>query len=449
MKNSRPKRIAITGLGPLTAIGVGKEELWKSVISGRSNVVLHRQFIEDEYWDSFYLAKLPMFEVESFGFPQELINSLRANRLLEDIDLLYLLATVHLALEDSKLSYNPEDNEIGLILTHENPGVDRYVKQVFQVVMSILDGKSEGGGRKAEGGKTAISYSSKKEVASWLYQQHCESVYNLQSFMYLYQISKAFKLHGYSLFVNNACASGLYALEAASQQIQSGKSQVVIVAGADCPLFITKYLWFKELGLYATDGIMRPFDRDRNGFIFGDGGGALVVEELEHALRRGAFIYAEYLGGGFSQDAWKVSVPDVTGNFYAKAFQQALKNSGIKSEEIDLVNPHGVSTGIGDSYEAKVITDIFGDNPSKPLISAFKPYVGHNLGGSALVELIILLMALQRNLVPPTLNYENPDPRLKIYLGRDLISCNLQTVAKMSNGFAGYNAVGIFRKVND
>ncbi|MFQ6093379.1 MAG: beta-ketoacyl-[acyl-carrier-protein] synthase family protein, partial [bacterium] len=415
-------------------IGIGKEELWASVVAGRSNVVRHDQYIHGELWDSFYVSKISNFDIKNIGLAPRFLEYMENNRLDEDPDLLYLMAAVKLALEDSRLGYDEADNNIGLILTHENPGVDRYVKKVFEVVMDCIDGRMTG-------------TRSKKEVAARLYEQHRQAVYNMQSFMYLHHVSKVFSLHGCSLFINNACASGLFAIETASQQIKSGKNGVVIVAGADHPLFITKYLWFKALGLYANHGIMRPFDRDRDGFVFGDGGSALVLEDADHAAERGATIYGEYLGGGFNQEAWKVSVPNVSEDFYTKAFRQALETSRIKPEQIDLVNPHGAATKIADRYEAKTITDIFGHHPERVLISAFKPYVGHNLGGSALLELAILLLALQNDLVPPTLNYETPDPALRIELNRDFVRRGLQVVAKMANGFAGYNAVGIFGKL--
>lgn len=431
---SSERRVVVTGLGPLTAIGTGQEELWRSVVEGRSHVIRHDQYVGDELWESYHVSKISHFDVNKIGLRQRFLSYIQDNQLDEDLDLLYLMNAVKLALEDSRLTYDETDNNIGLILTHENPGVDRYVKKVFQTVMDCIDQK-------------ILRGKDKKSIAEMLYQQHCHTVYNMQSFMYLHHVSKVFSFHGFSLFVNNACASGLFAIEAASQRIRSGKNEIMVVGGGDHPLFITKYLWFKALELYSRDGIMRPFDRDRNGFIFGDGSSALVLEDLNHAVNRGATIYGEYMGGGFNQEAWKVSVPNVAEDFFTKAFREALKNARTNPEQIDLVNPHGAATEIADRYEARSITNMFGDDPEKPVISAFKPYVGHNLGGSALLELVILLLALQNNLIPPTLNYENPDPKLKIHLARDFIRRDLRVVAKMSIGFAGYNAVGIFRKV--
>lgn len=409
-------------MGPLTSIGMGADALWRSVAAGRTNVTLHRQRIGGERWATFPLAKLRRFSITDFGIKAE----------TNDADLHYLLATIKLALADSRLSYDTEDNDIALVLTHEAPGVDRHVQEVYETAFGLA-----GTRRPSE---------STHQLADWLYARHREGVYNMQSFMYLHHVSKVFGLHGFALFINNACASGLYAIEAAAQQIQSGRSQVAIVAGAAHPVFPTTYFWFRDLEMYAEDGVIQPFDKRRHGFILGDGGCAFVLEEWEHAQRRGATVYAEYLGGGFTQDAWKVTMPHVAGDFYTKAFEQALRVSGVAPNEIDLVNPHGVATPLGDRYEARTLTRIFGEFPQRPLMTAFKPYVGHNLGGCALTELAILLTALQNDLVPPTLNLTAPDESLKVRLVDEPLSTPLRTVAKMACGFTGYNAVGIFRK---
>jgi 3-oxoacyl-[acyl-carrier-protein] synthase II len=208
----------------------------------------------------------------------------------------------------------------------------------------------------------------------------------------------------------------------------------------------TKYRWFKEQNLYAEDGLMKPFDRQRNGVVFGEGGAALVLEDYDHARRRGAALYAEYLGGGFTQEAWKIGISNPNSECYRRAFEIALKASGVRPETLAFVNPHGAATRSGDLYEARTIAGVFADCRRPPLVSAFKPYVGHNLGGSALVETAILLLAMRANLAPPTLNYQEPDSALNLALMTELKSVNLQVVAKMSSGFGGFNAVGIFQK---
>jgi 3-oxoacyl-(acyl-carrier-protein) synthase len=434
---SKSKRIVITGVGPITAIGIGKDHLWDSIRNKRSNVILEDHYLDEEYWGSFHIAKVFDFDIGNFGLSSGTVASLRRRESDNSRDLLYLLAASKLALDDSRLSYDRDDNNLGLILTCENPGLDDLICRIIDSTLGVIEGRAP-----------ATPLKTKRDFIQTMYEQFEKRVYNLQSFMYLHYVSNALGLHGTPLFINNACASGLFALESAAQQIQCGGTDVVIVAGGDNPSFMTKYLWFKGLGIYAEDGLMKPFDKGRHGIVFGDGAAAIVLEDMEHALNRGAHIYGEYLGGGFNQDAWKVTVPSVTTNYYSKAFKQALKNSDLRPEDIDLLNPHGACTGIGDKYEALTIQEIFKGSARRPMISAFKPYIGHNLGGSALTELIILLMSMKNNYVPATLNHTEPDPELNIALAPETNSADIRTVAKMSTGFGGYNAVALFRKLD-
>jgi 3-oxoacyl-[acyl-carrier-protein] synthase II len=265
--------------------------------------------------------------------------------------------------------------------------------------------------------------------------------------MYLYFVAKTFSIHGYSLFTNNACASGLFALESAARQIKYGESNVVLLASGDVANTMFKHLWFKEQGLYAEDGKMKPFSKKADGIVLGDGASAMVLEELSHALNRKAHIYAEYLGGGFSLEGWKVTMPRIGSLTYQRTLESSLRKSNLRPEDIDLINPHGVAIKVTDSYEAKAITDIFGKNQKKPLITAFKPYIGHNLGGCGILESIILLLSLEEKLILPTLNCDEIEPKHKIELVRELVPCSPNIAMKLSCGFAGYNAAAIFRKV--
>lgn len=434
---NKSKRIVITGLGPITAIGTGVDHLWNSIKHKRTNVILEDHYLDQEYWGSFYVAKVFDFRLENFGLSPGAVASLTRKQEDNSRDLLYLLAASKLALDDSRLSYDRDDNNIGLILTCENPGLDDLICRIIDSTLGVIEGRAP-----------AVPVATRKDFIQVMYEQFEKRVYNLQSFMYLHYVSNALGLHGMPLFINNACASGLFALESAAQQIRCGTSEVVVVAGGDNPSFMTKYLWFKGLGIYAEDGVMKPFDKNRHGIVFGDGAAAIVLEDMDHALRRGAPIYGEYLGGGFTQDAWKVTVPSVTKNFYSKAFTQALNNSDLRPEDIDMLNPHGACTGIGDKYEALTIHEIFRDAAKLPMISAFKPFVGHNLGGSALMELIILLLSMRDNYVPATLNHTEQDPALNIAVAPETTSADIRIVAKMSTGFGGYNAVTLFGKLD-
>jgi 3-oxoacyl-[acyl-carrier-protein] synthase II len=239
----------------------------------------------------------------------------------------------------------------------------------------------------------------------------------------------------------------LYALEAAAQMIKCGQTSTVVVAASDYTE-IYKYLWFRDIGLYSSDGKIRPFCKDSNGLVFGDGGVGIVMEDMEHAQNRNADIYAEYLGGGFRLEGWKVTTPQIGSDSYQKAILKAFNQSGINKDEIDLLVPHGVGSQAIDYYESKAITDIFGVNPEKPLITAFKPYIGHNLGGSALLEAAVLLLSLKNGVVPPTLNCENVNPAFKIEPVKERLETKINAAMKICCAFAGFNSAVVFRRVN-
>ena len=430
-------RVVVTGIGPLVSIGMGKDKFWENLLAGKTNVVLQDDWVGNEKWTSFYIHKLEHFDVNDFRLEKSILEEIKIWKDgKEDPDLFYLMAAVKLALEDSCLKYDKENNEIGLFVAHENPGLENFFTKVLNDAHGFLDGTSRNGRTK-----------SKKDFFEALYESSIKSGYDLQTFMPLFFIGKMFGLHGFSLFVNNACASGSYAIEAASRYLQKGNAKVAVIAAGDRPVYSYKYLWFRKLGFYADDGKIKPFSKERNGMVFGDGASAIVLEELEHARKRGATIYGEYLGGGFSSEGWKVTLPAVQSTYYQEAIKGALIQSQVQKEEIDLLNVHGVGVGITDEYEAKAVTAVFGKNPRRPFVNAFKPYVGHNLGGSALLESIILLLSLHHNIILPTLNCEPIDQKLGIQLVTKPVLTELKTSLKICCAFAGYNAATVFRKV--
>ena len=427
------KKVVITGIGPISSLGIGKSEFWNSILKSRTNISTQKCFVDGEEWGSFPVHKVTNFEINKFNIEKKKLNFIRDwKKGDEDEDLLFLLASVQLAIEDSQLKIE-EDNNIGLIVTQEHPGIESFYETVLEKTYNLFKNFKE---REV----------SKKEIFEKLYED-CEAKgYDLQTFMYLYFVAKTFNLRGYSLFINNACASGIFAIEEASRQIRLGNAKVMIVVGGDHPTKIFKYLWFKNRGLYAQDGRIKPFSIKGSGIVFGDGATAIVLEDSDYAIRRNANIYGEYVDSGFKFDCWKVMVPDITSNSYECAFRDVLDETGISKDNIDLLNPHGVGLRITDCYEAATIKKIFPNNKKQPLISAFKPLVGHNLGGSAVLESAILLLCLYNNTVPPTLNLEKFDRSLGIELNDRLIKKELNIVAKMSCAFAGFNGVSIFRK---
>lgn len=432
---TKDKRIVVTGIGPITSIGIGKDSLWKSLLDGKTNIELKETFIDKELWDRYYFHKVDNFDISKFGISKDLLGWVKDWKQGDEIvDLYYMIAAIKLALDDSGLTYNPhEENNFGLVLAHENMALIPFLSKVSDSAFSMLRDRSK--------------ELSKKEFYDKLYKDCLKSGYDVQPFMTLFHIAKVFNVHQHSLFICNACASGLYGIETACEMIKNNQNSTVIVAASDYP-DIYKYIWFRNLGIYSKDGVIKPFSKDNKGLAFGAGGVAIVIEELKHAKKRNAPIYAEYLGGGFSLEGWQVTVPKVGSNSYQQAISKAFEQSKISKDEIELLCPHGIGSHIIDYYESKAITDIFGQNPKKPLITAFKPYVGHNLGGSALLETAILLLSLKNEVILPTLNSENTNPAYKIDLVKQKIKKKLQTVMKICAAFAGYNAAAIFRRID-
>lgn len=434
---AKDRRVVITGIGPLASAGVGKDAFWDGILNEKVGLKQAELKIDGELWNKLYIHKIDDFNIEQFNIEQGVIEDIKAwKKGKEDKDLLYLLAAVKLAIDDSGITYDKEDNNVGLFLTVEHPGFEPFCEGLVEGAVSYLQKQS------------ADKNFSKTKMFRHLYDRFVQNGYDLQTFMYLFFITKAFGIHGYSLFTNNACASGLFALESAARQIKHGESDIAVLAGGDHADTLFKHMWFKEQGLYAEDGKIKPFSKNADGIVLGDGASALVLEELEHALNRNAHIYAEYLGGGFGLEGWKVTMPKIGSVSYQNTIKSALKKADLKPENIDLINPHGVAIKITDAYEAKAISDVFGENSKKPLITAFKPYVGHNLGGSAILESIILLLSMENNLIPPTLNSEEIDPKYNLAVVRELTRFSLNTVMKLSCGFAGYNAAAVYKRLS-
>jgi 3-oxoacyl-(acyl-carrier-protein) synthase len=415
---------------------VGSKEVWDNLKHDKVNLRAHTQVLMGQDCLTYPVHLVPDQELRSVQLSKcarDVIQQKHEGG--SDIDLRFLLGAIHLALTDSGLSYDPEDNEVGLVLTHENPGVDRVMEKMFTLAGDLINKPS-----------VLTHHMGVAQIAETLVKRVGQSVYEMQTFIYLYLAAKAFNFHGFSLFINNACASGLFALEAAVGQIRGGGSPAVVVAAGDHPLFFTKYLWFKQMGLYAKDGEMGPFSKDRHGLSLGDGASAVVLEDRERALARGAAIYAEYINGGFRLEGGHPVLPSRHSTAYLRAMNEALSKSNLEASDIDVLCPHGVSTVIGDVCEADVITRVFGEFPRRPLITAMKGYVGHNLGGSALLETILLLLSMRHGEIPPARNCREPDPKLKLTPVSKWTQCDIRTAMKMATGFAGYHAAVVLKR---
>jgi len=426
----RSKRLAITGLGVISSLGVGANTVWQAARRGQTHMVRQTFGVVGKNQKAFFFHKVRTDHARQLRLNGDIrgaVDSWKDGRI--DEDLVWAIEAARMAIRDSRLRYNHNDNAIGLFVSHENPGLESFFDRTLRTSYSLLGGARRQTGRD---GQTAFR--------NVMYQQCVADGYDAQTFVYLHLIGKALGIHGFTSFNCNACASGLYSLEMAAREIRVGGSPVTIVVASDHPRYLYKFLWFDDQELYAPDGLIKPFDRRRNGFSIGDGAAALVLEEWTHAKARGAKIYAEYLGGGFGAQGWKMTVPDLTSSVYRRAMEQALAAAGLRPGDIDLVVPHGVGTGVGDAYEARAINWVFGPANRQPPISALKPYMGHNLGGSALLETVLTLLCMRHDTILPTLNYEVPDETLGVNIVTQPVTRRLRYVMKCASGFGGYDA---------
>lgn len=424
------RRVGITGVGVVTGYGAGVEALRRGLASGRSAIRPHRARMGRKEWLTFPMAALPE---EAAAFAPALPNPrfVADSRMAGDPDLISIAECVRQALADSGLRHDPAENDVGLVVTHESPGLTPHVQSFF---------------RWGEIGRAWLRSRSRFNLPEFLYEQQHESVYRLHSFLYVHYLCAVFGLHGFSTYHNNACASGTFALAMAADRIRSGGATTIVVAGGDVPEDGTKYRWFRDRGLYSPSGACRPFSAARDGLVLGSGAAALVLEDLERARAEGRRIHAEWLGGGFTSDGWKVTVPDVAGNRYATAIARAVEAAGVEPAEITAISPHGVGAGLLDRFEAESLASVFGNGTSEwPALLPLKGAVGHTLGGCALVEIAGALGALGGGETPLPFGASDVDPALPLGRPRPIEPGAPWVLLKCTNGFAGQNGAVVLR----
>ena len=254
----------------------------------------------------------------------------------------------------------------------------------------------------------------------------------------------------------SACASSSNALIDALTYIRVGYADVIVAGGSEAPVTIAGVGGFNAMHALSTrnddpNTASRPFDRDRDGFVLGEGAGSLIIEEYEHAVNRGAKIYAEVIGGGLSCDAYHMTAPHPDGRGAIKVMKNCLQDANIQTSDIDLINMHGTSTPLGDVAESKAITEVFQDDAYKLNINSTKSMTGHLLGAAGAVEAISCILAMKHGIIPPTINHFNDDDNIDPKLNFTFYSAQKRSVdIAMSNtfGFGGHNACVIFRKLD-
>jgi len=408
------RRVVITGLGVIAPNGVGKEAFWSSLAAGRSGVRLISRF------DSSPLPTRFAGEVNGLSLDRYL-DFKQARRM--DRTSHFAVAAAKMAAEDAALKIEQEDsNRIGVIVGTALAG-HGFILEQHDVYRD----------------RGPMSISPYTAIAS--FPDACSG-----------QISIALELHGHSFTMSTACSSSSDTIGQAVRSIRHGEWDLAIAGGSEAPIFppiMASFCVMRALSTRneAPERASRPFDKGRDGFVVGEGAGMLVVEDYEHAVRRGAHIYAEILGFGLSCDAYHMTAPEPTGQYAARAIQMALDSSGVWPTDIDYINAHGTSTPLNDKTETAVIKKVFGDHARRVPISATKSMIGHLIGAAGSVELIASVLAMEHQIIPPTINLETPDPECDLdYVPNAARPAKIRTLLKNSFGFGGKNSALVLRK---
>jgi len=412
---SAKRRIVITGLGVISPVGNNLNDFWVSITEGKSGVGQLTAF-DNSKFDCHIAA-----EVKNFN-PESILNSKQVKRM--DRFVQFGVYAAKMAFDDSGLDITKEDpTRIGVLVGSGIGGLHTIEEQVE---IYLTKGPSR--------------------LSPFLIPM---LIVNMASG----QISIILGLKGPNSCVATACASGTHAIGDAFKIIQRGDADIMVTGGAEgciTPVGFGGFCALKALSLRNDDPehASRPFDRDRDGFVMGEGAGILVIEELEHAKARGAKIYCELIGYGMSGDAYHMTAPDPEGDGAANCMAACVKDSGVTLKEVSYINAHGTSTKYNDEIETKAIKKIFGKHAYKLAVSSTKSTTGHLLGAAGGVEAVACAMAIKNDLLPPTMNYENPDPLCDLdYVPNKSRKAKINVALSNSLGFGGHNTAIAMRKI--
>lgn len=408
------KRVVITGLGAITPVGIGTENFWQSLIAGKSGIDRITRFDPTDY--STQIAG----EVKGFE-PAQYIDKKEAKRM--DRCTQFAVAAAKMAFEDAGIDFEKEDlSRIGTLIGTGIGGMDTLHDQF----KTLFD---KGPGR----------------ISPFFVPMMIAN-------MPAGQTSITFGLQGPCSCVVTACATGTNAIGDAFKVIQRGDADVMVAGGTEAAISPTAVAGFCAMKAMSTRNdepqkASRPFDKDREGFVMGEGAGIVILETLEHALARGAKIYAEVVGYGTNADAYHITAPAPEGAQAAKCMEMALKDAGIEPSEIDYINAHGTSTPLNDKNETMAIKTLFGEHAKKLKVSSTKSMTGHLLGAAGGVEVIATVLTIINGVIPPTINLENQDPELDLdYVPNKAQEQVVNVALSNSFGFGGHNATILVKK---
>lgn len=414
-------RIAITGMGAVTPLGIGVNEYWNNLIAGKSGVGHITRFAADEL-DVKIAAEVKDFQAADY-IPKKLVRE-------TDIFMHYAFKAADEALKAGKV--------IG------SEGLAESSKPMYR--LGIVLGTSLGGISTVVETQKVLLEEGQNRISPHFVPKMLANVAAAR-------IAIAHGLQGPSLTLNTACSSGADAIGMAAMLIRAGEADAVLAVGAEsilCPLMTAGLASARALSRRndRPEQASRPFDAGRDGFVMGEGAGAVLVESLDHALARGAKIDAELLAYASLTEGYHVTLPEPEGRGEIICMKKALAQAGIEPSKIDYINAHGTSTKAGDVTETKAVKAVFGQHAAKIPISSTKGATGHLMGAGGITELIACIKALQENIVPPTINYEQPDPECDLdYVPNAARHVPVDIALSNSFGFGGQNACLIVGKL--
>lgn len=412
------KRVVITGLGVISPVGIGKDVFWQALLDGKNGIKKITHFDATEYTAQI-AGEVTDFDPTVYG-----IDKKEARHM--DLSTQYAVCASKMALDDSTLNLDDEDRDrIGTVIGTGIGGIEtlhNLYKGLF-----------------AKGPGRVNPFSVPKMIGN----------------MASGQVSITFGLQGNCLSVVTACATGTNSIGEAFRKIQRGELDVVVAGGTEAAISPASVAGFAAMKALSTcnddpEHASRPFDKDRNGFVMGEGSGIVILEELEHAVKRGAHIYCEVAGYGSNADAYHITAPAPEGIQQSKCVELALRDANITPQEVDYVNAHGTSTRLNDLNESKAVARVFGENCKHLLMSSTKSMTGHLLGAAGAVEAIACAMTIETGKVHPTRNFVEPEDELKElglnYVPQTFVEKNVRVAISNSFGFGGHNATLLFKK---
>lgn len=408
------KRVVITGLGIISPVGIGLEQFWSSLTSGISGIRRITRFEPDKF--STQIAG----EVVNFD-PTSYIDKKEARRM--DRFAQFAVAAADMAIKDAALNLEKENRDrIGVILGSGVGGIETLEDQA-----AVLARRGPG------------------RVSPFFVPMMIAN-------MGAGQVAINYRLHGPNVTCVTACASSTNAIGEAFKMLQLGQADLIISGGTEAPITPLAMAGFCSMKAMSTrneepEKASRPFDARRDGFVVSEGAAILVMETLEHAVSRGAGIYAEIAGYASTCDAYHITAPDPEGHQAANSMKQALADAGIDPGAVDYINAHATSTLLGDKAEVKAIKKVFGEHAYKLKVSSTKSMTGHLLGAAGGLEAIATIMAIYRGMIPPTINYDEPDPECDLdFVPNVARKADVNVALSNSFGFGGHNATLVFKK---